>query len=375
MDQMVPPRLVTPGWPTAPPPMRRRRLAWALGVVVGLLVATAIGSAFVRLPYYALAPGSVRDTSGLVSVEGTETFPPSGRVDFTTVSVRGRLTVWGALAGWLDPAVTVVPEEQILSDRTPQENRQINLQLMDTSKQTAILVALEELGYDVRALGTGAIIAQVEADQPADGVLAVGDTVVAVDGEPVELASDLVEAISSRAPGTEVELTVEPHGEDGTEERTVELGARPDDPDAAFLGVVPQTRDPDFEFPFEIEIDTGSVGGPSAGLAFTLAILDLLTPGELTGGERIAVTGTIDASGAVGPVGGVEQKAAAVRRQGIEIFIVPSALSEVELDAARGQAGDELMIVPVDDLDGALEALAGFGGDITALSDPVDAAA
>lgn len=370
MDQMVPPRAETPGWPSSPPPGRGRRLAWALGGLFAVLVAAAVGSLFVRLPYYALAPGSVRDTGPLISVDGNETFPPDGQVEFTTVSVRGRLTVWGALAGWLDPAVSVVPEDQVLSDRSPEENRQINLQLMDTSKQTATLVALRELGYPVELLGSGAIIVQVQEGEPADGVLEVGDTVVAVEGEPVELATELVDAISSRRPGDEVTLTVEPHGRSVPEERTVELGARPDDPDAAFLGVVPQTRDPDFVFPFPVDIDTGSVGGPSAGLAFTLGLLDVLTPGELTGGERVAVTGSIDASGAIGPIGGVEQKAAAVRREGIELFLVPAALPEAELEAARRQGGDEVDIVPVATLDEALQALDRLGGNALALGSP-----
>lgn len=370
MDQMVPPRAETPGWPSSPPPGRGRRLAWALGGLLAVLVAASVGSLFVRLPYYALAPGSVRDTGPLISVDGSETFPPDGQVEFTTVSVRGRLTVWGALAGWLDPAVSVVPEEQVLSDRSPEENRQVNLQLMDTSKQTATVVALRELGYPVELLGSGAIIVQVQEGEPADGVLEVGDTVVAVEGEPVELATDLVDAISSRRPGDEVALTVEPHGRSVPEERVVELGARPDDPDAAFLGVVPQTRDPDFVFPFPVDIDSGSVGGPSAGLAFTLGLLDVLTPGELTGGERVAVTGSIDASGAVGPIGGVEQKAAAVRREGIEVFLVPSALPEAEIEAARRQGGDEVDIVPVATLDEALQALDRLGGNALALGSP-----
>jgi PDZ domain-containing protein len=370
MDQMVPPRAGTPGWPPSPPPARGRRLAWWLGGLVALLVAAAIGSLFVRLPYYALAPGSVRDTGPLIEVDGVETFAPDGQVEFTTVSVRGRLTVWGALAGWLDPAVSVVPEDQVLSDRTPEENRRINLQLMDTSKQVATLVALRELGYPVELLGSGALVVQVQEGEPADGVLEVGDTVVAVEGEPVELATDLVDAISSRAPGEVVELTVEPHGRSAPVDREVELGSRPDDPDAAFLGVVPQTRDPDFVFPFPVEIDTGSVGGPSAGLAFTLGLLDVLTPGELTGGERVAVTGSIDPSGAVGTIGGVEQKAAAVRDEGIDLFLVPSALPEAELAAARRQGGDEVEIVPVDTLDEALRALDRFGGDALALGTP-----
>jgi len=354
--------------------MRGRRLAWALGVAVSVLVAGAIASAFVRLPYYALAPGTVRAASPLVAVDGTDVFPAEGEVNFTTVSIRGRLTVWGLLVGWVDPAIDIVPEREILGDRTAQENRQVNLQLMDVSKQVATLVALEELGYRVDLLGTGAVAVSVQEGSAADGLLDPGDTVIAVDGTSIETADDLVQAIMGRAPGDEVRLVVERHDGGGIDEVDVVLGAREEEPDRALLGVVPQTRDPEFIFPFPVQIDTGSVGGPSAGLAFTLALIDLLTPGELTGGAEVAVTGTIDPAGNVGSIGGVAQKAAAVRRAGIDLFIVPSSLPADEIADARRLAGDDLRIVPVDDLDGALAALAEVGGNGLALARPGEAA-
>src|SRR5690606_17468676 len=106
----------------------------------------------------------------------------------------------------------------------------------------------------------------------------------------------------------------------------------------------------DYDFPVDVEIDTGDVGGPSAGLAFTLGIIDDLTPGDLTGGEDVAVTGTISGNGTVGPVGGTGQKAAAVREAGIELFLVPSA----DYDAAVDHAGDDLEVVAVDTVEEAL---------------------
>jgi PDZ domain-containing protein len=159
-------------------------------------------------------------------------------------------------------------------------------------------------------------------------------------------------------------------GDGPVEDVTVELGARPDDPDSAFLGVaLSDQAEPVDDLGFTVDIDSGSVGGPSAGLAFTLAILDALTAGELTGGATVAVTGTIDVAGRVGAVGGVVQKAAAVRDMGADLFIVPAGLPEGELAEVMDRAGDDLKVVPVDDLEQALAALAQVGGEVAAVEE------
>lgn len=119
--------------------------------------------------------------------------------------------------------------------------------------------------------------------------------------------------------------------------------------------------------PFEVDINTGSIGGPSAGLAFTLSLIDRLTPGELTGGRDVAVTGTINLDGSVGPIGGLAQKASAVDQRGIDVFLVPSAQSEADIAAARA-AAPGLNIVTVATVFEAIDALAAAGGD------PVDLA-
>jgi PDZ domain-containing protein len=154
--------------------------------------------------------------------------------------------------------------------------------------------------------------------------------------------------------------------------RTVEvtLGARPDDPAKGFLGVSTFTRDLTFDFPVQVTIDSGRVGGPSAGLAFTLGLLDVLTPDSITGGLKIATTGTMSLDGSVGPVGGVHQKVVAAKREGVELMLVPSS----ELDEARTYA-DGLRIEPVDDLDQALAVLSSVGGGDTVLPpEPASAA-
>jgi PDZ domain-containing protein len=328
-------------------------------------VAAVVASAFAPVPYVTLSPGRARPTEPLVAVSGAQTFPSAGELLFTTVHVDGvsnRLTLLEALDGWVDDNVDVFPQDAILGQQTPEENRQRNQTLMDTSKDTAVLVALAHLGYDVAVVGTGATIVEVVADSPADGTVAVGETVTAVDGQPIALSEELATAIAAHVPGDTASLSIEgPNG--GVRIAEVTLVPRQDDAAKGFLGVATQTRDLDYQLPFDVTIDSGNVGGPSAGLAFTLAVLDVLTPDELTGGAEIAVTGTIQADGTVGPVGGIAQKVAAVRRSDADVFLVPVD----EYDEALEHAGDGLRIEAVGTLDDALEVLASLGGNALAL--------
>lgn len=363
--------MAEPSVPSPPPPRPTsysRRTWTILGLVVGVLIGIVVVAGWLfKVPYYALLPGSARDTAGLIEIDGASIYPSDGEVLYTTVRVRGRLSFWEYL--WLQRRsdVDVVPEAAILGDRDPGQNRQYNLQLMDNSKQVAVAVALDELGHDVTE-ATGALVVTIVEGAAADGTLEPGDVIRAVDGLPVTDAPGLVEALSRSAPGERVVLRVERHGSGEVEDVTVELGENPDRPGASFLGVGPTTRVEFGELPFGVQIDTGDVGGPSAGLAFTLALMDDLTPGELTGGERVAVTGTISIDGAVGPVGGVPQKAVAVREAGIDVFLVPAALGEAVLDDVRDRAGDDLRVVPVEDVGDAIEALSTIGGDIESLA-------
>ncbi|HZI45637.1 MAG TPA: S16 family serine protease, partial [Ilumatobacter sp.] len=142
----------------------------------------------------------------------------------------------------------------------------------------------------------------------------------------------------------------------------VELTASPDDPDRTIVGFYPFDT-ASVELPFELSIDTQSIGGPSAGLAFTLTLIDELTAGELTPPGGVAVTGTMALDGAVGPIGGLRQKASAVAQTGVDTFIVPAAQGEEDIAAAEKAAGKGLNIIPVSTLDEALAALEQLGGE------------
>lgn len=334
------------------------RTWWILGGLAGVVLIVGLAVNLIVLDKVTIGPGGARPVEELVAVGGGgEAFDSDGEILFTTVSLDDHVTVWDGLVGWLDDDVSVFDKSDILGARDEEESRQLNQELMEDSKTTAVRVALEELGYDV-ASGSGALVAGLDPEQAGAEVLRDGDTIVAVDDEPVELGDDLVAELRERAPGDDVTLTVEAEGGRSREE-TVELGERPDRPGTAYLGIGVGTRELEVDLPFDVDIDSGEVGGPSAGLAFTLSVLDVLTPGELTGGVVVATTGTINGLGEVGPVGGVAQKAAAVRGTDAALFLVP----ESELAEARAAAGDDLEVVGVADLDEALAALAERGGN------------
>jgi PDZ domain-containing protein len=326
-------------------------------VVVLLLTAFVVSAAVVPLPYYAFKPGSVRDTDSLISVgEGTQLYPPEGSINYTTVSLR-QATLFGLVAGWIDDDVDIHPEDEVLGDRDADENRSFNLALMDNSKNVAAQVALEKLGYEVPVSSDGAIVVRVEPDSPADGTLVPGDTITSVDGTALDAPEALSDVMADKVPGDEITATVEDI--DGAErDEAITLAPAPDDATRGVMGVLVQPRDVRYDFPIDIQIETGDVGGPSAGLAFTLGLLDDLTPGELTGGVDVAATGEIGPDGTVGPVGGTGQKAATVRDAGIGVFLVPSA----DYADAEARAGD-VQVIAVDTLDDALDALAELGGN------------
>lgn len=353
--------------PPDAPVSRRRTWPWWLAALALLGTAAALFAAFtVQIGHFEFRPGSARPTTELVDVgEGVEVHPPAGEIAFTTVSLR-QSTVASYVWAWFDDDVEVVADELILGNRSPQENRQFNLQLMDTSKQDAIRVALLELGYEVPVTIDGVVVVTVQEGSAGEGLVDPGQTVVAIDGEPLDDIDDVSRIMEPKAPGDTVVLSVEPAERGDVTDVPVVLGASPDDPEQGLIGIELQPRSPAFDFPIDVDIDSGNVGGPSAGLAFTLAVLDVLTPGELTGGLDVAVTGTIDGAGNVGDVGGVRQKTAAAIDQGFDVFLVPSK----EFQEAEERAGDALEVIAVDTLADALDALASLGG--SGLGNPAD---
>ncbi len=356
----------------APHWSRRRRWATSIGFILAVVVITL--GLVIRIPYYVVSPGSSRPTELLISVEGASTYETNGEVvDFLTVSLR-QATPIEALAAWVNPDLDLTPEENILGKQSPDQNRDLNLRMMADSKDAAQYQALKRLGYTIESNGTGAVVASVVDGGPSSGLLVSGDVITRVNGQPVSFSQELISIVSSSAPGSTLSMYVEQFDSSVADARParevqVVLGARDNDALKGFLGVSTFTRDLSFKFPVKISIDSGQVGGPSAGLAFTLGILDVMTKGSLTGGLSVSATGTMALDGTVGRIGGMHQKVMASRRAGVDLMLVPSS----EIDEARKYAG-ALRIEPVDSLDQALAILTTVGGGNSVLP-PVGASA
>ena len=339
---------------------------------MNLLVVVAAGSYFVPAEWagrllpgasvvdggaVAFLPGTALATSSRVEADGIDTFYPDGEILLVTVAIDDDLTVLDWVRSSIDDEIDLRSRESVYGDRSNVEQREHNRTLMESSKDIATIVALQHLGVQAADF-TGVLFLETVAGGPADGLLEPTDVILSVDGQPVTTVASLRAVLADLEPGTTTVITVEDY--DTKEQRDVEmtLGSHPDS-GVSFIGVSGvRDRLERIPLPFEVNISLGSVGGPSAGLAFTLVVLDVLTPGELTGGMRVAVTGSIHLDGSVGDVGGVAQKAATARAAGAEMIIVP----EASVDEARAGAGD-VAVVGVADLDGALQALAGSGGD------------
>lgn len=346
------------------PAPRISRLWWVTGPLLAVLVGALVVVGAMRVPYVTFAPGGARAVEPLITVSvpddgpKVDDEPPSDDLLYLTVATRVEPSGLVALFGWLDDQVQVEPSDPYLGTQSPDENRALNLELMTDSQDKARKVALEKLGYTVTSTPQGVFLEDVDPSYPAASQLKPGMTVVGADGKPVHDVDQLVAAIQTHQPGDTMTLDVIPLGASDPTTVTVELGRRGDDPSVAAVGIRPVDR-VSYTFPVDIAIDTGQVGGPSAGLAFTLAILDRLTPGSLTGDQRVAVTGTIELDGTVGPVGGVDHKTEAAIREGAKLFLVPPGEEEIARKTARGR----LEVKPVANLDEALAALAAAGGD------------
>jgi PDZ domain-containing protein len=263
----------------------------------------------------------------------------------------------------------LVPRQAVLGTTPPSQLACQDAQQMVGATESATVVALRRLGYDVKENDLGAQLDEVAGGSPAERAgMHCNDLVTAVGGRRIRTADDLVDAIHAAKPGDTVPVTVRRvvGGVTKTLTRPTTLSGTPAlpgaaaRPDVAFLGVVSESRIT-YTFPFRVTIDVGTIGGPSAGLALTLGLLDVLSNGQLTGGHRVAATGTINLDGTVGDVGGVAQKAIAVRRAGATVFLVPRQ----ELAAARSEAGS-MKVYPVATLKDALGDLQALGGHIPA---------
>jgi Lon-like protease len=333
-------------------PVDRTRLGWTL-LTIALALVVVLGLS--PSGYVIEQPGPVYDTLGdqgadgepLIRIDGADTHPTDGSLDLTTVTVvgspRGTPDLLRVALAWFDPRKSVKPLEAAFPAGVSSEERDEQSRLqMQNSQQEAIAAALTELGYDIPRTLT---VQGVVEGAPAEGVLEEGDQVLSVNGADIANLTELRDAIAANGTGEPAALGILRDGA----ERTVDVTPTTQQGQTV-VGVGVAVA---YEFPFDVEIELPNVGGPSAGMTFALGIYDKLTPGSLTGGERIAGTGTIDAEGAVGPIGGIRQKLYGAQQAGADWFLAP----ESNCDQVVGHVPEGMDVVAVGTLDDALAAV------------------
>ncbi|HEY6707080.1 MAG TPA: S16 family serine protease [Actinomycetota bacterium] len=322
----------------------RQRVIAVVGVVA--LIGLVFALNFYRLPVVALSPGPMEDVLARLKVEGSRVYDSEGKLYLTSVGIDDNVRFYEALLDMANRDVQLVPRAQLYPEE--QDSAEIdkeNVALMDRSKETATVVALRQVGYKIEP--SGVEVTEVVAGAPADGKLRAGDEILAADGHLVDSTDEVRKAITGHKPGERVAFRVE-RGK-GEKNVSVEVQEVEDQPR---VGVLLRDLFPDL--PVKVTIQTqNNIGGPSAGLMFTLSIIDKLTREDLTGGRRIAGTGEIAVDGSVLPVGGVGEKLIAVHRLGVTTFLIPAE----NCAGVKGQVPDGLRLVKVSKVDDALRFL------------------
>jgi len=363
--------------PSLPADIRTLRVALPLITLSWLILLTVVVLASVRIQRWEIAPGEAMTVSSRIGFMPTEEgdavpqrYVADNGIRFVT-AFGGQLSILDSILGWLDPYVRVDTYTEHFGEQTPTSSRRLGFQAMTGSKQIAEYVAMSKVGLEASLKEGPILIEQVicqnaPAKNSACVNLQVGEQITHIDGVETQTLSLLAAQMKNRKVGESVVLTVLPYvaPDEETERKpkkvTVTLMGSPDD-ERAIVGFIPaDTRVT--SLPFDVSISTADIGGPSAGLAFTLALLDELTEGNLMGKGRVAATGTMDEKQNVGAIGALEQKAVAARDAGVTLFLVPAGQSPDEMKAARAAAGSGVRIVQVATLDEALKELRGNGG-------------
>lgn len=270
------------------------------------------------------APGLALSTTPMVSVPLGYHHTHPGSFYLLTVISQAPITAGAWVFGHLDPAIQIVPPEFVTPRRTtPQEQARQGYQMLDDSEATAIAVGLRLAGYPSAAVGKGARVASTLPGSHANGLLQAGDIINGLNGSAIQTASDLISLIKTQSPNAPVDLQVT---RGSTELHfVIPLMAPASSSDSPRIGIGVQDAGFDFRPPFPVSIVTQKInGGPSAGLMFTLTVYNALTTSDLTGGRKIAGTGTINLDGSVGPIGGVKQKVFAAEGVGATYFLCPA---------------------------------------------------
>lgn len=339
--------------------MSRKTLASVVACV--LLVLLFGAAAFLPVPYVTMSPGPTINVLGehggqeIVQVSGHKTYPTQGQLRMVTVSVTSpnrRISLAEAMEAWFDPTRAVLPRDVVYPPtQSVQQVEQQSSVEMTNSQDTAVAAALKEMGYHP---ASNTEVLAVTSGAPADGKLKVHDTLLSVNGVHITGPRSVADAVQKVGVGGTATFVVRRDGSTRTVKVTTQ--ASDQDPKHAVVGVVVGVG---YQFPFRVSVDiSNQIGGPSAGLMFSLAIYDTLTPGSLTGGDVVAGTGTISANGSVGPIGGIQQKIVAAADAGATLFFVPPGNCKEALSADVSSSEIELVKAPT--MDSAVHSLQAY---------------
>lgn len=337
--------------------VNRRLRTIALGAIpvialTGLISVDRIPGTSVSMtvPYAAEGPGPSFDTlsqvngQDVVSISGAPVDKTEGTLNMTTVSVRHNLTLAQAMSRWLTTDDTLVPIEQIFPPNlTEGEVDEQNLQAFSASESAATLAAMRHLGKPVEVE-----IAGTQPQSPAEEEFKPGDRIVSVEGARVTEPGQASDEVRKHKPGDTITVGVKRDGKQ--KDIRAQLAENPKEKGVPMLGVlmksVPAGK-------LEVDYHLEDIGGPSAGLMFSMAVVDKLSDGHLNGGKKVFGTGTIEDDGSVGPVGGVVHKVQSAADMGAEVFLSPVE----NCSEAIARKHDGLTVISVDSLDDAIKQL------------------
>lgn len=321
-----------------------RKLFTAVLIVGGLVFFL-----FSKTGYLLVRPGSAEDLSRFVTIQNGDV-DDNGTFYLVTVTQQHASPIL-ILYALLAPNVDLQQRRQVIPPgMDPEEYQELMQRWMEESQNLARVIALRRQGFEVPIESDGVEVVEVGEDSPAQGILQPGDIIRFVDGEPVFLAEELVRMVQLRPIGNPVTLRIIRNNRDETV--TVDTTSHTEQPDKAAIRVLIHTLNWQPRLPKDIEIETGEITGPSAGLMFVLEILNQLDPADIAAGRKIAGTGTINLQEEVGSIGGVRQKVAAAEKAGAEFFFVP-----LDNFADAQPAARRITLVPVGTLDEALQFL------------------
>ncbi|TFB23316.1 PDZ domain-containing protein [Filobacillus milosensis] len=314
-----------------------------------------------KLDYYIYQPGGIYALDDVVDVEGH--FDSEGELHLVTVR-GGQATPIYYLWAKIRPFYQIYDLEQIRPEGVSQEEyMETQIHFMETSQEAATVVAYKAANKDITIDYKGVYVMAVVDSMPAQGHLERGDRIIAINGQDVTSAQEVLDIISPLEKGESIDLTVIREEEEVEREINVSfaLGSFPNDPDRAGMGISLVT-DRDVSVEPEIEFDSGGIGGPSAGLMLTLEIYDQLTSEDITKGYQIAGTGEIDYDGNVYRIGGIDKKVVAADNEGADIFFAPNEEGregsnyQVAKETAE-EIGTDMKVVAVDTFEDALNYL------------------